>query len=212
MQNNNRMTIIIGVLVVLLSAAVGFLVPLGAGSGGRRAMLATATALAAMLHTPTPTPTSTPVATRRLIQPPASATTISPTHTPSATPSPRPTATPTRVQPPTVTPTLLPTATPTATPSPVPVPTEAAAPAIEATPSLEVIVNSLRVRAGPGTDFPVIGAARLGDTFAVVGVNETKNWWQICCIGARKGWLYGQFVQLQGDYENVPVISSEEVQ
>lgn len=52
----------------------------------------------------------------------------------------------------------------------------------EAAPQVTVRNRSVNIRSGPSTAFPVVGNARQGDTFQVVGRNEDATWWYICCI------------------------------
>ena len=73
------------------------------------------------------------------------------------------------------------TATPTATTEPV-------------TGQAQVTVQGeMNVRAGPSTDSPVVGAAGLGEEFAITGKSEDGNWWQIE-IDDQVGWIYAPYV------------------
>ncbi len=76
------------------------------------------------------------------------------------------------------------TPTPTATPAP---PT--------ATPFPQVrILQSMNVRTGPDTTYPLLGAADPGAIYPVVGTNPPFTWWQIDYLGQR-GWVYAELVQ-----------------
>ena len=90
---------------------------------------------------------------------------------------------------------LVPTATPedVATAQP-----RAEALAASATPQAVVSGEIVNVRRGPGTNYPVVGAAARGETFTVTGRNDAGDWWQICCIGQEPGWLYGPLTDVQG--------------
>jgi hypothetical protein len=103
---------------------------------------------------------------------------------PTATPEP-PTATPV---PPTATPEP-PTATPTATPEPKP----------------EVVVSNPRVnvRNGPGESFAVLGQVLQGQRLEIVGRDEGREWWQICCFEGQTGWVAGEVVRAEGPLETV---------
>ena len=102
-----------------------------------------------------------------------------PTDTPAPTPSDAPpTATPTQVIP---TDTPLPP-TPTDTPEPTATPTQAG-------PAAEVKSQSLNVRAGPGTDHPIIGSASQGDALAVLGRTEDGSWLNIELPNGDQGWV-----------------------
>ncbi len=98
---------------------------------------------------------------------------------------------------------LLPTATPAASvpavePSTtVTASTEAAAPT---GPQLVVSGEIVNVRQGPGTAYPTVGTAAVGDEFTPTGRNEAGDWWEVCCFAEQPGWLYGPLVEVsQGD-------------
>ncbi len=91
------------------------------------------------------------------------------TDTPTVTPTPAPTETPT------LTPTLTPTATPTST-----------------SPTAS-ITRAMNVRAGPGTNYAVIGQANAGSEYPIAGKNPAGGWWQII-YGGQYGWIYAPLV------------------
>ncbi|MCB0201826.1 MAG: SH3 domain-containing protein, partial [Anaerolineae bacterium] len=116
-------------------------------------------------------PTATPEPTDTSIPAPTDTPAPSPTDAP-------PTATPTQVIP---TDTPLPP-TPTDTPEPTATPTQAG-------PAAEVKSQSLNVRAGPGTDHPIIGSASQGDALAVLGRTEDGSWLNIELPNGDQGWV-----------------------
>jgi len=129
-------------------------------------------------------PSSTPVPPTNTPAPPTN------TPVPSDTPAPPidtpvpPTAT---LVPPTETPTILPTETPMpVTPTP------------EA-PQAAVKGQTINVRGGPGTAFPVIASARQAESFAVTGRNEAGDWLQVCCFKGVSGWVSAGLVEVTGD-------------
>lgn len=91
------------------------------------------------------------------------------TDTPTVTPTPAPTETPT------LTPTLTPTASPTST-----------------SPTAS-IGRTMNVRAGPGTNYAVIGQANAGSEYPISGKNPAGGWWQII-YGGQYGWIYAPLV------------------
>lgn len=128
-----------------------------------------------------------------------------------------PTPEPTRAPAPTFTPTPLVQVAPVAPPpaeqpaAPQPVaeaPTQPPAeqpsqPAPEPTPTntpvpvAEVVINSnMNVRAGPGTNYNVVGAATQGQRYRVTGRNNDSSWWEIDYNG-RVGWVFSQLVTPQ---------------
>jgi hypothetical protein len=90
------------------------------------------------------------------------------TPTPEASNTPTPTITP-------LPPSPTPTNTPTASPSPLP-PTPTSSPA-----GLTVNIPRLNVRAGPGTQYSIIGQLRQGDEAEIMGQAKLGQgqWWQI---------------------------------
>lgn len=144
------------------------------------------TAVIAILPDDTPTPTAT----------------NEPTATPTTTPIP-PTFTqapPTQTATPTATPTDEPTATATITPIP---PT-----ATPRLPQITVIVNELNVRTGPGTAYTVIAQVPRDTQFDVIGQNNGRDWWQICCLdGDVIGWIFKESVILDDETVTIPIAS-----
>jgi hypothetical protein len=136
-----------------------------------------------------------PVATTP-VPPPATAVTV-----PSPTPVP-PTVTPaaTATPVPTDTPTPLPTETPTA----VPTKTATAAPSETPAPAASVVADALRVRSGPGTNYPATGGLKKGDSVALTGQTANCAWLLITTPKGTSGWVAGgaQYVAL-----NVPCAS-----
>lgn len=180
---DRRMVWMVALAVVLVSAALGLLVPLfsGGGLGGIRSRQAAMLATAWAERTPTPTPTATATRTR---QPP----------TATSTPSAVPTATAVRTSPPTA------TRPPTKTPRPSPTPTSAL-------PLAMVEADRLNVRVGPGLDFAVLAVALGGDRFTIEGRSGDGAWWRVCCLrGGQRGWMAADFVRTEGDTANLPVV------
>jgi Bacterial SH3 domain len=144
-------------------------------------------------RTPLPTftsrPSSTPVA-------------LVPTVTPSAT------STPTRVQQPT------PTATATSVVSqPTEIPAGRSSPESAERPSLTV-KTSLRVRAGPGTNYPQIGSLSPDTTVAITGRNADASWWQISYAKGPggKGWISASpSYSTAQNTQNVPIVEAPAV-
>ena len=94
------------------------------------------------------------------------------------------------------------TPTPTFTPTPfTPTPT------VPNTPSLTTLTD-LNVRAGPGTDYDLLGLLPSGSSVEVVGRDETRQWWQIRFAPSpnQLGWVVSDpaYSRTSG-VENVPV-------
>ena len=88
-----------------------------------------------------------------------------------------------------------PTATPTPAPTDTPTPTGTFTPTPTATStSPTVSINrTMNVRAGPGTNYNVIGQASSGDRYTISGKNPAGGWWQII-FGGQYGWVYAPLV------------------
>jgi heat shock protein HslJ len=67
----------------------------------------------------------------------------------------------------------------------------------------------LNIRSGPGTNFPVIGAARQGDTGTIVGRSQDGRWWVVDApsLPGGVGWVSADFVAAT-NADDVPVIPS----
>jgi PKD repeat protein/uncharacterized protein YraI len=77
------------------------------------------------------------------------------------------------------------TATPTAT-------TQPGTPTATAT-------TDLNIRGGPGTDYPVLGLLRAGQSAEITGVSPERGWWQIKFSGAadERGWVSARYVSAE---------------
>lgn len=133
---------------------------------------------------------------------------------PTSTPVPEATPAPPTPQPPAPTATAAAPPTPTATETPT---LEPAAPAEPTPAAAEVVIRGqvtvhgdMNVRAGPGTEYPVVGGATLGQEFAVTGKNADGDWWQIDLEGL-PGWIFAPYVTAV-DTENVPVVAAGEAE
>jgi uncharacterized protein YgiM (DUF1202 family) len=131
--------------------------------------------------TRTPAPTFTPA-------PAALPVAVVSTATPPPTFTPAPTATPTLTIVPD-TPTPLP-------PSPTPTP-----------PGPQLLAaNTVNIRSGPGTNYPVMAALPSGLTVPITGRNNDASWWQISHT-AGAGWVADSVVQAS-NITNVPVVAA----
>jgi hypothetical protein len=121
--------------------------------------------------------------------------------TPTATLSSIPTASPSLAPARTVTdlrrlePTTTSTPTVTSTPSPTPTPQR---------PEL-VVLGAANLRAGPGTDYPVIGGAQAGTVFAVQARRPDGTWWQVALASGHSGWIWGGLVEVNAVAQRAPV-------
>ncbi len=98
----------------------------------------------------------------------------------------------------TATPTVTPTPSPTPPPTPTPTPTSAS-------PTVRMS-GTMNLRAGPGTNYPILGQAEAGDQFPISGKNPAGGWWQII-YGGQYAWVYSPLVTAINP-ELVPVASN----
>lgn len=78
------------------------------------------------------------------------------------------------------------------------------------TPTGRVIgTQTLNIRSGPGTNYPIIGQARNGDEGEIVGRSADGGWWAVAApvLPGGIGWVSADFV-LATNVENVPVIAA----
>jgi heat shock protein HslJ/uncharacterized protein YraI len=95
-------------------------------------------------------------------------------------------------------------------PEPTPVPTVVIDPPAPQTPSGVVIAPAgVNVRTGPGSAYPIIGAANFGAEGAIIGRSADGQWWVTPVQSAPngQGWVSADFVQAS-NAENVPVIEA----
>lgn len=68
--------------------------------------------------------------------------------------------------------------------------------------------NTMNVRGGPGTAYPVVGAINAGDQVEIVGKNPQADWWQVLLANGTQGWVYGPLVQTAGDTTAIAVAAN----
>lgn len=104
--------------------------------------------------------------------------------------------------------TLSPSARATPTPvdlAPAPLAQASPLPAQPSRPQATVIVDGVNVRAGPGTEFDVVGSLVRDASMLLVGRNAAGDWVQIEMPGG-VGWVFVQLIQPSVDVEALPVL------
>lgn len=81
----------------------------------------------------------------------------------------------------------------------------APAPAAATQSEATITADVLNVRSGPSTAYPVIGSARVGQTYKLTGKSEDGKWWQIA-FGSKAGWVSGQWVKATGALSELAVV------
>src|SRR5579859_3697871 len=101
----------------------------------------------------------------------------------------------------------------TATPSPMPPPSTTPAPAATLTPapSATVLVpyavplQVVSARAGPSTEYDVLGQLQPGQAYPVIG--QQGEWWQVALPNGSPGWVVKALMTFSGDAAVVPLVA-----
>jgi uncharacterized membrane protein YidH (DUF202 family) len=104
-------------------------------------------------------------------------------------------------------PMAMPEPTVMAEPTVMPEPTEEPT-ATEETPGepRAVVTNdTLNIRSGPGTGYPIVGSLKRGDEVTVTGRNKTGTWLAITTDGDLEGWVYAEYTSVNTAVESLPV-------
>ena len=99
---------------------------------------------------------------------------------------------------------LTPTASEPLTPEVTPAVSPALPPAVPL--SLTVIVEGANLRAGPGTDYPVVGGLNRDATAALLGRNESGDWLQIQ-LPDRPAWIFAPLVETTVPIADLPTVA-----
>lgn len=109
---------------------------------------------------------------------------------------------------------------PTRTPVPTSAPAASAAPVVEAAapadatqagnsedasgPQALVIAEGVNVRAGPGVDFPIVGAYAQNDRLTMLARNEAGDWVEVT-LPVGSGWVYAPLLQPDSPVADLPI-------
>jgi serine/threonine protein kinase len=136
---------------------------------------------------PSLVPTASPPALARLMETATSIPTPIPT---TLAPNPSPSSTPTTLS---------------STPSPPPDPTSTATAPPTSTPYVEVLIDQLSVRAGPGENYEILRDVYQGYLLLLQGRSGDGKWWQVDSLGL-VGWIPAQDGDVNIDPGDLPVI------
>ena len=73
------------------------------------------------------------------------------------------------------------------------------------TPFVESQTETLNIRLGPGTDYPVIGQVSTGARLALIGRNAAGDWLVVCCVDETPGWVAARLVRTDASIADLPV-------
>jgi hypothetical protein len=93
-------------------------------------------------------------------------------------------------------------------PTPTPAPPTPAEPTATPTPDsvMVTVLQNMNVRSGPGTNYPVVGAGKVGDSSKVIGRNDDGTWLKVEFPSADgSGWVFAELVQVSGDAQGVEI-------
>lgn len=71
-----------------------------------------------------------------------------------------------------------------------------------------VATDTLNVRGGPGTNYPVIGQLAQGDAVQIIGRNGDSKWVKIAAQGVDQAWISAQYLVLFVNLPEVPVVQA----
>lgn len=84
--------------------------------------------------------------------------------------------------------------------------TETVAETVATGPIVTVVVSSLRVRSGPGTEYTVLGAAAQGEQYPITGQAYDCQWFQVTHPQLGTAWMSGgaQYVSSDANCDQIP--------
>ena len=65
--------------------------------------------------------------------------------------------------------------------------------------------TSANLRAGPGTEYPVIGTAAQEDTLPITGRNLQGSWLKVQVAGTKEAWIFARLVATDVQADTVPI-------
>lgn len=89
-------------------------------------------------------------------------------------------------------------------------PTATAVPLASSTPvrpSAVVVRDTLNVRSGPSTDFPVIATLARGDELLLLGRTARGDWLQVELAGGERGWVWAEYTALNVPLDQVALVT-----
>lgn len=80
-------------------------------------------------------------------------------------------------------------------------------PAAPGQPKAIVMEEIVNLRAAPDLNSAVLGNARRGQEFTIIGRDPTNTWWLVCCDQGQARWIYGGVVQVSGVADSVSIVA-----
>lgn len=73
-------------------------------------------------------------------------------------------------------------------------------------PKAIVMEEMVNLRSAPSLNGAVLGSARRGQEFTIIGRDPTSTWWLVCCDQGQARWIYGGVVQVSGVVASVSIV------
>lgn len=67
------------------------------------------------------------------------------------------------------------------------------------------VAEYANLRAGPGTDFNLVGSLAPAESATIIGKNDAGDWWQIRTAGGTEGWVFTELGTTSGAVDQVAV-------
>jgi hypothetical protein len=79
-------------------------------------------------------------------------------------------------------------------------------PVLPGQPKAIVMEEMVNLRAAPNLSSAVLGNARRGQEFTIIGRDSTSTWWLVCCDQGQARWIYSGVVQVSGVVDSVSIV------
>jgi uncharacterized protein YraI len=67
------------------------------------------------------------------------------------------------------------------------------------------VAEYANLRAGPGTDFNLVGSLAPSESATIIGKNDAGDWWQIRTAGGTEGWVFNELGTTSGAVDQIAV-------
>jgi uncharacterized protein YraI len=68
--------------------------------------------------------------------------------------------------------------------------------------------DNVNLRAGPGTNYPVIGQLKAGQAINIMGRNQSGDWWRLSYPSEEQAWVAGMLVDVSGPIDTVAAVKN----
>jgi len=78
-------------------------------------------------------------------------------------------------------------------------------------PKVNVATANVNLRAGPGTNYPIVGGLQEGDPVEIAGRTGDGGWYQIWRPDRSFAWVSAAYVQVNTDADAIPVVPASQI-